>query len=66
MKKFFYEVMKVFPDKLLHLGGDEVNTKCWESNTDIVNFMQENNITDAKIVEAYYLGKVFDIVESYR
>ena len=33
---------------------------------EIVNFMQENNITDAKILEAFYLGKIFDIVESYR
>ena len=66
MKRFFHEVMKVFPDELLHLGGDEVNTKCWENNTEIVNFMQENNITDAKLLEAYYLGKIFDIVESYK
>ena len=29
MKKFFHEVMTVFPDELLHLGGDEVNTNCW-------------------------------------
>ena len=66
MKKFFYEIMEVFPDELLHLGGDEVNTKCWENETDIVKFMKENNITDAKVLEAYYLGKIFDIVESYK
>ena len=29
MKKFFHEVMTVFPDGLLHLGGDEINTNCW-------------------------------------
>ena len=28
--------------------------------------MQENNITDAKLLEAYYLAKIFDIVESYK
>jgi len=66
MKRFFHEVMTVFPDELLHLGGDEVNTNCWENNTEIVTFMQENNITDAKLLEAYYLAKIFEIVESYK
>jgi N-acetyl-beta-hexosaminidase len=29
LASFFKEVMDVFPDNLLHLGGDEVDTKCW-------------------------------------
>ena len=29
MTSFFNEVMDVFPDSLVHLGGDEVSTKCW-------------------------------------
>ena len=28
--------------------------------------MKENNITDAKLLEAYYLAKIFEIVESYK
>ena len=37
-----------------------------ENNTEIVAFMKENNITDAKLLEAYYLAKIFEIVESYK
>ena len=29
MREFLNEVMVTFPDELLHLGGDEVDTKCW-------------------------------------
>ena len=95
MTSFFNEVMDVFPDSLVHLGGDEVSTKCWyvgryyffyflyissdqnrrpycitffsrENVTAIVNFMRQKNIKNGKLLEAYYLNKIFHIIESYQ
>ena len=63
---FKYHTIKSHYCHHANLGGDEVGTNCWKNNTEIANFMKEKNITDARLLEAYYLGKIFDIVESYK
>ena len=37
-----------------------------QNNTQVLDFMHGLNITDAKLLEAFYLCKIFHIVESYR
>ena len=40
------EVVNLFEDDFIHLGGDEVNTACWDKNPNITEWKQANNYTD--------------------
>lgn len=58
------EVIEVFPDKYIHLGGDEVGFECWQSNQDITNYMNQFNITSYVQLEEFYIQKIIDKVST--
>ncbi|XP_078600308.1 beta-hexosaminidase subunit alpha-like isoform X2 [Branchiostoma floridae x Branchiostoma japonicum] len=65
MTKLLQEVKDVFPDKYVHLGGDEVNFNCWKSNPDITKFMEKMGFgTDYSKLEQYYIKNILDISTS--
>lgn len=66
LKDLFAEVAEVFPDKYIHLGGDEVGFECWQSNSNITEYMQENNIANYEKLEEIFIQKIIDEVETLR
>ena len=62
VEKLFREVDELFIDDYLHIGGDEMNFRCWESNPNIRAFMQEQGWGfHYKLLENYYEQRVLDI-----
>ncbi|KAM5257461.1 beta-hexosaminidase subunit beta [Hipposideros larvatus] len=67
LSKFFREISVVFPDQFIHLGGDEVEFYCWESNPDIQYFMKQKGFgSDFKKLESFYIQKLLDIISTIK
>jgi hexosaminidase len=53
----------LFPNDFIHLGGDEVDTTCWEEDADISAWLSANNMT-ADDGYAYFVQRVGNIAIS--
>ena len=59
------EVAAVFPDRYLHIGGDEVDYACWQSNPAITAFMAARGIAgNYAALESLYVQRVLGIVQA--
>lgn len=65
MKNLFSEIVQVFPDQYLHLGGDEVPFDCWSTNPDIKAYMQTHNMSkNYALLEGEYIAKLLEITST--
>lgn len=62
LNEFLSEMAKLFPDPYLHIGGDEVNGKEWDSNPKIQEFMKSHNIKNNVELQAYFSQRVQELV----
>ena len=62
LNEFLGEMAKLFPDPYLHIGGDEVNGKEWDSNPKIQEFMKSHNIKNDVELQAYFSQRVQELV----
>lgn len=62
---FLGEMAALFPDRYMHIGGDENNGKQWSANADIQAFMKKRNLADAHALQAYFNQRVSKILTKY-
>jgi hexosaminidase len=46
LQGLFTEISELFPDSHVHLGGDEVDTECYDENPKIQDFMLKHKIAN--------------------
>ena len=54
LKNLFDEVLTIFPDSFIHIGGDEVQMDRWKSSSLCQDFIQKNNLGDEKGILRYF------------
>ena len=59
------EVAELFPFGYVHIGGDEVNPADWANNTDIQNFMEQQNLADHEALHAWFNQRIADILAKH-
>jgi len=64
--EFIGEMAKLFPDQFFHIGGDEVNGKEWDANPKIQAFKKSHKIKDNAGLQAYFSGRVQDLVTKHK
>ncbi|XP_067929089.1 beta-hexosaminidase subunit beta-like isoform X9 [Watersipora subatra] len=71
MNTFWAEVHDLFPDSTVHVGGDEINYKCWLRLKKLREFMLEKNMTseqydyltlDGDKLQGYYLKHLLEVM----
>ena len=59
------EMTSLFPDAYFHIGGDECNGKEWDANPRIQQFMKSHQFKDDAALQAYFTGRVQQVVARY-
>jgi len=65
VQAFLAEMVKLFNDKTLHLGGDEVETVCWTQNPQVATWMQTQGFTTGEQVYQYFETAFAGYVQSF-
>lgn len=59
------ELVTLFPDAYLHIGGDEVNPKHWQESEKIQAYMQTKGLKDEHELHVYFNKRVQKILNKY-
>lgn len=52
------EVMKIFPSKYIHIGGDEVDKSPWAKDSACQRLMRKENLKDLDELQSYFIRRM--------
>jgi hexosaminidase len=62
---FVAEMAAIFPDRFLHIGGDENNGVEWKANPRIQEFMRAHSFKDTAALQSYFNQRLLKILEKH-
>ncbi len=62
--RFLGEMVTIFPDPYVHIGGDETPAPDWKTNPRILAFMKAHQLKDSAALQAYFNTRVLKILTS--
>jgi hexosaminidase len=65
LDKLIGEMVQLFPDDYLHIGGDEVDDKPWNSNPKIQEFIRAHGMKNNHDLQAYFNQRLQKIVSKH-
>lgn len=63
LEGFFAEMTALFPDKYMHIGGDENEGKQWDANPKIQAFKKEKGIKDNHELQTYFNKRILKFLQ---
>lgn len=63
LQKLYLEMSSLFPDKYMHIGGDENTGKDWESNPHIKAFMKAKVMKSTADLQTYFNKRLLPIIK---
>nr|CAH8820425.1 unnamed protein product [Trichobilharzia regenti] len=65
LSNLFSEVLSVFPDRVLHLGGSIYDRHSWQEDANIQEFMKEKGFDqDYNKLENYYFERLTEVIQN--
>jgi len=61
----YNDLSNLFPDSMVHVGGDEVSLSCWSNSDSIAQWMKEHNMTDPVELYEYFETRLLRIVDQF-
>jgi hexosaminidase len=62
LASFLGEMVTIFPDPYVHIGGDETPAPDWKTNPRIVAFMKAHQLKDSEALQAYFNTRVLKLL----